>query len=158
MDGHVYRLGMLDLLGLSSFDDTLVGARTGNHQRLNLEQAGSTRKRINDGGLIRAQPGIDVVEFHAGLPLDRHQRLLKDYRQRDHGDVTAQFPLRKTLQRRLSPAISCEESRWLLRNWRVRGALQIRGVTGGGEGISAAIRRRNLPIRTESRGQGRSVI
>src|SRR6266699_5024772 len=41
------------------------------------------------------------------------------------------------LRRGLSPAISCEESRRVLRDWRVWSALQICGVTGGGEGVVA---------------------
>ena len=41
----------------------------------------------------------------------------------------------------LSPAISGEEPRRVLRDWRVWGALQICGVTGGGEGVVEATRR-----------------
>ena len=38
----------------------------------------------------------------------------------------------------ISPAVPGEESRWLLRDWRVWCALQSRGVTGGREGVDGA--------------------
>jgi hypothetical protein len=70
-----------------------------------------------------------------GVPLYRRQRLLEVDRSRPSEDVTAGFLWDFQPQGRLSPAISGEESRWLLRDWRVWGALQSRGVTRGGEGI-----------------------
>jgi hypothetical protein len=43
----------------------------------------------------------------------------------------------------LSPAISGEESGRLLRDWRVWGALQSRGVTGGGESVVVKVYRKS---------------
>src|ERR1017187_460771 len=78
---------------------------------------------------------IAPIGLRFGLPLDRRQRLPKVYRSTDHGHVTVRFPCRKTLQRRLPPAVSGEESGRLLPGSFVRGPLQIRRVTGGGEGV-----------------------
>jgi hypothetical protein len=72
-----------------------------------------------------------------GLPVERHERLLKVDRLRDGGSVTAWIPWYFQASGRLSPTVSGEESRWILRDWRVWGALQSRGVTGGGNGIRA---------------------
>jgi hypothetical protein len=76
--------------------------------------------------------------FQAGLPAERRQRRLKVYWSTDVDDVTAQIPCDKSPHRGLSPAVPREESGRVLRHWRVWGALQSRGVTGGGEGVVEA--------------------
>src|SRR5208283_2020246 len=71
-------------------------------------------------------------EFRAGLPTDRRQRRVNVDRSRGHDDVTAQIPYDKSLYRGLSPAVSGEESKRVLRVRGLRSSLQTRGVTGGG--------------------------
>src|SRR2546425_12128696 len=61
-----------------------------------------------------------------------------------------------TLRRGLSPAISCEESRRVLRDWRVWGPLQIRRVGAGREGTvdgTLRVRSRSHSSRTWVRSQ-----
>src|SRR5262245_43741122 len=47
----------------------------------------------------------------------------------------AGFPWDFHAQGVLSPAVPGEEPRWVLRDWRVRSPLQVRGVTGRREGV-----------------------
>ena len=96
-----------------------------------------------DGRPITLAAEADAVRrragFQAGLPVDQRQRRLKVYRSTDHNDVTAQIPWDRSLQRRLPPAIPGEESGRVLPGSFVRGQLQIRGVTGGGEGVRVGL-------------------
>ena len=71
-----------------------------------------------------------------GLPAIRSQRLPEVDRPAVGGAVIGWFTWQFHLQRRLSPAISGEESGWVLRDRRVWGALQNRGVTGEREGVA----------------------
>jgi len=62
---------------------------------------------------------IGLIELRFGLPLDRLQRLPKAYRPTDHDGITSWFLRSITLKRRLSPAVSREESERVLRYWRM---------------------------------------
>jgi hypothetical protein len=74
----------------------------------------------------------------ARLPVERWGRLPEVDRSRASGKVTARFSRDFQPSGRLSPAVPGEESRRVLRDWRVWGALQSRGVTGGGESVGAS--------------------
>jgi len=80
-------------------------------------------------------------ERAAGLPPERRQRLLKVDRSRPTRKVNAEISWDFHASGVLSPAISGEESERVLRDRRVWGALQICGVTGGGEGVAGATAR-----------------
>ena len=80
---------------------------------------------------------VSTGALQSGLPLDRRQRLPEVDRQSTGEDVTVGFLWDFQPSGRLSPAILSEESRWVLRDWRVWSSLQSRGVTNGSQGISA---------------------
>ena len=91
---------------------------------------------------------MDDPGLRPGLPLGQHLRLPEVDRQRTSDDVTPQCLWDFPPQGVLSPAISGEESERVLRDWRVWGALQSRGVTGGGEGVVEATPR--VPARSQT--------
>jgi hypothetical protein len=74
-----------------------------------------------------------------GLPPDRRQCLPEVDRSATAKEVIAGFSWDFQPPGRLPPAISGEESRWVLRHRGMRGPLQIRGVTGGGEGVVSVV-------------------
>jgi hypothetical protein len=78
-----------------------------------------------------ASPGVKST----GLPVERRRRLPEVDRAVAREDVTPGHPWDFHLPGVLSPAVSGEESRWVLRDWGVWSALQSRGVRGGGEGV-----------------------
>jgi len=53
--------------------------------------------------------------------------------------LTARMRAKFRFQRRLSFAVPREGPEWVLRDWRAWSALQVRGVTGGGDGIGDGV-------------------
>ena len=103
-----------------------------------MTACGNSTPRYRPAGFGRARSILGAIQKSrraGGLPLDRRQRLPEVDRQSTGEDVTVGFLWDFHLPGLLSPTISGEESGWLLRDWRVWGALQSRGVTGGGEGV-----------------------
>ena len=73
-----------------------------------------------------------------GLSVEQQQRLPKIDRTEFAGALNAQISWQSRPLGALSPAVPREESEWVLRDWRLRGSLQIRGVTSRGEGVAEA--------------------
>ena len=86
--------------------------------------------------------GNDVgTQYRSAIyTLDREQKSLAEASKRQYqaqlsaagrGSITTEILGRSHVlfRRGLSPAVSCEESGWVLRDWGVRGSLQISGVT-----------------------------
>jgi hypothetical protein len=98
----------------------------------------------------RKHPGRDG---DGGLPTERRCGLLEVDRQRPTEVVSSGFLWNFRPQGVLSPAVSGEESRRVLRDWGMWGSLQSRGVTSGGEGLAFAVPcflRRDRAIGTRS--------
>ena len=56
------------------------------------------------------------MDTRSGLPVDPRQRRLKVDRSRGRGGLTQRIPGKLQLQRRIEPAVSGEESEWLLQD------------------------------------------
>jgi len=84
---------------------------------------------------VGSNSDISPTGLRTGLPVDWRQCLLKFDQSTDRDCIRPWFSWRKTLQRRLSPAVPREESKRVLRDRGLRSSLQTRGVTSGWEGV-----------------------
>jgi hypothetical protein len=94
--------------------------------------------RRQGAGAIRST----LSRFEGGLLPDRCRGRLKVDRQATNRAMTPGILCDLQPQSVLSPTVSGEESRWLLPDWRVRSAFQIRGVRNGAEGVVDGITNR----------------